>query len=304
MHFSWQTGTTLRPSNAPISTHSLQRLRVPSSVGYPSSRGLSFPNGVSSSSCGPLPASLPQWAALHSGVGGGTPMVAPRLFLDHYSEVPPPSRSDSLFDTVLPSHVTLVLLAQGGGTPAPAPVRHGGAPSCPDPVGVNAASSARPAGSLCFGGMASTTANSCSMSVLPRLHTEGTSPTIMGGSSVPPPPTTLATTIMATAALLRIMGGIRLSNFLCQCMGGIKLLLGMYLRLCTVVHPFPRAMGGIPVRLHQLLQAWCLWARCITLLCRWTITIPPLGLTLPCHLPALVEAHLLLSYTIPVKQCQ
>jgi hypothetical protein len=39
-----------------------------------------------------------------------------------------------------------------------------------------------------FGGMASTTANARSMSVLPRLHGGGTSPSIMGGSSVPPPP--------------------------------------------------------------------------------------------------------------------
>jgi hypothetical protein len=85
-------------------------------------------------------------------LGGSMPTVTPRLFLDRYSEVLPPLRSDSLFATVLLSHVTSVLPALGGGTPAPAPVHHGGPPSCPDPVGVDAASSARPAASLHFGG--------------------------------------------------------------------------------------------------------------------------------------------------------
>ena len=86
-------------------------------------------------------------------LGGGTPTVAHQLSLDHYySEVPPPSRSDSLFATVLLSHVTLVLPAPGCGTPTPAPVCHGGPPSCPDLVGVDAALSARPARSLRFGG--------------------------------------------------------------------------------------------------------------------------------------------------------
>jgi hypothetical protein len=46
-------------------------------------------------------------------LGGGTPTVAPWSFLDRYSEVPPPLRSDSLFATVLPSHMTSVLPAQG-----------------------------------------------------------------------------------------------------------------------------------------------------------------------------------------------
>jgi hypothetical protein len=151
-----------------------------------------------------------------------------------------------------------------------------------------------------LGGMASTTANARSMSVFPWLHEGGTSPMIMGGSSIPPPPTTLATTIIAMAALLRIVGGICLSNFLCQCMGSIKLLFWMYPYLCTVVHSFPRAMGGIPVWQHQLPQAWHLQACCITLLCCRTITVPPLGLTLPCHFLALVEAYFLLSCTIPV----
>jgi hypothetical protein len=68
--------------------------------------------------------------------------------------------------------------------------------------------------------MASTTARAHSMSDLPQM--------IMGGSSVhPPPPMTLATTIMATGALLRIMGGTHLPNCLHRCMGGVMLLLGM-----------------------------------------------------------------------------
>jgi hypothetical protein len=85
-------------------------------------------------------------------LGAGTPTVAPWLFLDCYSEVPRPLQSDSLFATVLLSHMTSVLPAQGGSTPAPAPVRHGWPPSCPNPVCVNAASSASPAVSLHFGG--------------------------------------------------------------------------------------------------------------------------------------------------------
>jgi hypothetical protein len=81
-----------------------------------------------------------------------------------------------------------------------------------------------------------------------------------------PPPTTTVTTIMATAALLRIMGGTRLPKCLHRCMGGVMLLLGMYPHLGTVVGPFPRAMGGISMRLHLLSRAWRLQARCFTLL--------------------------------------
>jgi hypothetical protein len=178
-------------------------------------------------------------------LGGGTLTVPPWLFLNQYFEVPPLLRSDSSFATVLLSHKTLALSAQRGSTPAPAPVCHGGPPSCPDPVGVNAALSACPATSLHFGGVAFTMANARSMSILPWLHAGGTFPLIMGGSSIPPPPPTLDTTIMATTALLRIMRGIRLSNFLLWCMWGIKLILGMYPCLCTVVHPFPRAIGAL-----------------------------------------------------------
>jgi hypothetical protein len=43
--------------------------------------------------------------------------------------------------------------------------------------------------------------------------------------------------------------------------------------LCTVVGPFPRAVGGILVRLHWLPRAWHLRARCFTLLCRRRITL-------------------------------
>jgi hypothetical protein len=96
-------------------------------------------------------------ASLTSTVGGfalrgGTPTVAPWLFLDCYLEVPPPLLSDSLFAMVLPSHVTSILPVQGGGPPAPAPVHHGGPPSCPNPVGINVALPAHPAASLRFGG--------------------------------------------------------------------------------------------------------------------------------------------------------
>jgi hypothetical protein len=151
-----------------------------------------------------------------------------------------------------------------------------------------------------LGGMASTMVPARSMSVLPQHHGWGTSPTIMRGSSIQPPPMTLATTIMATVALLRIMVGTHLPNCLRRCMGGIMLLLGMYPCLCMVVGPFSRAMGCIPVRLHWLPRAWRLRARCLTLLCRRRITVPPLDLTLPCHFPALVETYLLLSCTIPM----
>jgi hypothetical protein len=103
---------------------------------------------------------------------------------------------------------------------------------------------------------------------------------------------------MATVALLRIMGGTRLPKCLRRCMGGVMLPLGIYPRLGTVVGPFPRAMGGIPLRLHRLSRAWHLRARLFTLLCHRRITVPLLDLTLPCHLPALFEAYLLLSRTI------
>jgi hypothetical protein len=85
-------------------------------------------------------------------LGGGTPTVTLQLFLGCYSEVPPPSWPDSSFPTVLPSHGTSVLPVQGGSPPAPAQVHHGGPPSCPDPVGVNVALSARLAALLRFGG--------------------------------------------------------------------------------------------------------------------------------------------------------
>jgi hypothetical protein len=96
-------------------------------------------------------------ASLTSTAGGFAlrgvmPMVTPWLFLNHYLEVPPPSWSDSLFAMVLPSHVTLVLPIQGGGTPAPASVHHGGPPSCPDPVGISVALSAHPTVLLHFVG--------------------------------------------------------------------------------------------------------------------------------------------------------
>jgi hypothetical protein len=79
-------------------------------------------------------------------LGGGTPPVTPRSFLHCYLEVPPPSWSNSLFTMVLLSHRTSVLPVQGGAE------GHGGPPSCPDPVGINIASSARPAASPHFGG--------------------------------------------------------------------------------------------------------------------------------------------------------
>jgi hypothetical protein len=85
-------------------------------------------------------------------LGGGIPTVATRLFLNHYLEVPLPLRSDSMFAMVLLSHVTLVLPVQGGSTPTPAPVHHGGPHSCPDLVGIDVALSACPAALLHFGG--------------------------------------------------------------------------------------------------------------------------------------------------------
>jgi hypothetical protein len=188
-------------------------------------------------------------------LGGGTPAVAPRPFLDRYSEVPPPSWSDSLFATVLPSHVTSVLPAQGGSTPAPAPVRHGGPPSCPDPAGIDAALSARPAASLRFGGRGLHYGQRPQHVRSSPASRGGYVPFDYGGLFRTAPPTTSATTIMATVALLRIMGGTRLSKFFRWCMGVVKLLLGMFPRLCTTEHPFPRAMGGIPMRLHRLPRA-------------------------------------------------
>jgi hypothetical protein len=176
----------------------------------------------------------------------------------------------------------------------------GGAPSHPNPVGINVALSARLAILLHLGGHG--------LHYDPRPQYVRSSPASRRGNipynyggffRTAPPPTTKVTTIMAMAALLHIMGGTRLLKCLCRCMGGIMHLLGIYPRLCTVVGPFPRAMGGIPVRLHRLPRAWRLQARCFTLLCHRRITVPFLDLTLPCHFPALVEVYLLLFCTIP-----
>ncbi len=150
-----------------------------------------------------------------------------------------------------------------------------------------------------MGGMAlSPTIWSHRMSVLPR-HCVLT--TIMGGSSVQLPlPPKMSTTTIPTMAILRIMGGTRPLKRLPQCMGGILLLFGMFLHLCTEVRqPFPRVMGGIPVWLHWLPQASALQARQFTLLCHRVITIPLLAQTSRHLIPALVKAYLLLSCTIP-----
>jgi hypothetical protein len=103
-----------------------------------------------------------------------------------------------------------------------------------------------------MGGMAlSPTIQSHCMSILPwhRVLTM-----IMGGSSVQLPlPTKISTNAIPTMAILCIMGGTRPLKHLPQCIGGILLLLGMFLHLCAEVgQPFPRVMGGIPVRLHWL----------------------------------------------------
>jgi hypothetical protein len=176
---------------------------------------------------------------------------------------------------------------------------HGGPPSRPNLVGIDVAVFSRLAILLRFGGHG--------LHYDPRPQHVRSSPALCVGN-VPynyggffrtaPPHTTTVTTIMATAALLHIMGGTRLHKCLRRCMGGVMLLLWIYPCLCTVVGPFPRAMGGIPVQLHWLPRAWHLRARCFTLLCHRRITVPLLDLTLPCHLPALVEAKLLLSHTI------
>ncbi len=230
-------------------------------------------------------------------LGGRTPTVAPRSFLDRYLEVPPPSQLDSLFTTVLLSHVTLVLPVQGGGPPAPAQVRHGGPPSCPDPVCINVASSAYPA--PFWGAWPPLWPPPAVCPFFPGI-TRGKRPLRLWGLLPYSPPMTSVTTIMATGALLRIMGATRLPNCLRRCMGGVMLLLGMYPHLCMVVGPFPRAMGGIPIQLHWFPQAWGLRTRHFTLLCCRRITVPPLDLTLPYHFPALFEAYLLLSWTIPM----
>jgi hypothetical protein len=176
---------------------------------------------------------------------------------------------------------------------------HGGPPSRPDLVGIDVALFSPLAILLRFGGHG-LHYNPCPQHVRSSPASRvGNIPYDYGGFfRTAPPHTTTVTTIMATAALLRIMGGTRLPKCLRWCMGGVMLLLGIYPRLCTVVGPFPRAMGGIPVRLHWLPQVWCLQAHCFTLLCHRRITVPLLDLTLPCHFPALVEAYLLLSRTI------
>jgi hypothetical protein len=290
-------GTTLRHLSAQILTCSSQHLLAPSSIGCLRSQCSSFPKGVSSSSRRPSPASLPQQVALRLGVARHR--LLPDCSLTIIQKCPLP-RSQILF--LLQSSCPTWLLFypyRDAALPLLLQCIMGGHLLALTQLGSTLHCLHVPPHCSILEGMASTTANACSMFVLPWLHRGGTFPKIMGGSSAPPPPMTLATTIMATVALLCTMGGIRLPNFLHQCMGGIMLLLEIYPCLCTVAHPFPRAMGGIPMQLHWLPRAWRLWAHCITLLCRRRITVPPLYLTLPCHFPALVKACLLLSHTIP-----
>jgi hypothetical protein len=121
---------------------------------------------------------------------------------------------------------------------------HGGPPSRPDLAGIDVALFSRLAILLRFGGHG--------LHYDPHPQHVRSSPASRVGN-VPynyggfvrttPPHTPTVTTIMATAALLRIMGGARLPKCLRQCMGGVMLLLGIYPHLCSVVGPFPRAMG-------------------------------------------------------------
>ncbi len=130
---------------------------------------------------------------------------------------------------------------------------HGGPPSCPNLVGIDVALFSRLAILLHFGGHG-LHYDPCPQHVRSSLASRvGNVPYDYGGFfCTASPHTTTVTTIMATAALLRIMGGTRLPKCLRWCIGGIMLLPGIYPCLCTVVGPFPRAMGGIPMQLHRL----------------------------------------------------
>jgi hypothetical protein len=76
-------------------------------------------------------------------IGGGTSTPAPRLFLNHYSTLSPGDDTSSSFQTILPSHAGSTIQVVGGSHHVPPLVRHGSRSSCPNPVGVNFASSAR-----------------------------------------------------------------------------------------------------------------------------------------------------------------
>jgi hypothetical protein len=175
--------------------------------------------------CHNLRSILPMDPSLHGAAAmGGQPAIDPPLVLPLVLQVfPLPGSSD-------PEEF------------------HGGPPSRPNTVGIDVALSAHHAILLHFGGHG--------LHYDPRPQYVHSSPASHMGN-VPynyggffhtaPPPTTTVTTIMATAALLHIMGGTRLPKCFRRCMGGVMLLLGMYPRLCMVVGPFPRVMGGIPI---------------------------------------------------------
>jgi hypothetical protein len=173
---------------------------------------------------------------------------------------------------------------------------HGGPPSCPDPVGINVALSARLAISLRFGGhglhydpcpqYVRSSPASC-MGNVPYNY--------VGGSSIQPPPHNYGYYHHGHGGPPAHHGGHPSAQVSPSVHGGRHALPRDLPSFGYGGGTFPQGHGGIPLRLHWLSQAWRLRACRFTLLCHRRITVPLLDLTLPCHLPALVEAYLLLS---------
>jgi hypothetical protein len=76
-------------------------------------------------------------------IGGGTSTPAPQSFLDRYSMLSPGDDTSLSFQMVLPSHAGSTIQVVGGSHHVIPPVHHRSWSSCPNPVGVNFALSAR-----------------------------------------------------------------------------------------------------------------------------------------------------------------
>jgi hypothetical protein len=167
---------------------------------------------------------------------------------------------------------------------------HGGPPSCPNPVGINVELSSRLAILLRFGGHGLHYDPHPQYVCSSPASRMGNVPYNYGGffRTAPPPQ------LWLLPSWPRRPSCASWGAHICPSVS-----VGAWGVSCSSLGFTFICMGGIPMRLHRLSRAWRLRARCFTLLCHRRITVPHLDLTLPCHFPALVEAYLLLSCTIP-----
>ncbi len=230
-------------------------------------------------------------------IRGGAPTVAPRSFLDRYSELPAASIASLLFAMVLPSPGALVIQLKGGGHHVPPPVRHGSLSSCPNPIGVDVALSACPL--LRYGGQGLIPYNLVPQYVRSPLASR-VDYNYGGFFRAAPPPTKYFNYYHPHNGHPSHHGGHPSAQASSSVYGGCPATLR---NVPSFVYgggtTFPRVMGDILVRLHRLPRASALQARRFTLLCCRAITIPLLAQTSRRLIPALVKAYLLLSHTIP-----